>query len=342
MNDKLKVLSLFSGIGAFEKALTNLNIDYELISFSEINKHAIESYCAIHNVNKTFNLGDITKINIKEISNIDLLTHGSPCQDYSIAGKQEGGDKDSSTRSSLMWNTVNVIRHKKPKYVIWENVKNVLSKKHKHNFDKYISELNDIGYNSYYKVLNAKDYSIPQNRERIFVISIRKDIDDNKFELPHPQYLNKTIFDVLENNVDTSYHVNEHFINKIRNTEYKRDNYIIDTEKILNREFNESLIMDYRYDEGLRIRKNNICPTLTTRGRQSVSGVPIIYHPNKPLRFITPLECWRLMGFTDEDFYKAKVAGISEPQLYKQAGNSIVVNVVQEIFKNLLHTYLKK
>lgn len=124
--ERIKVLSLFSGIGAFEKALTNIGIEYDLIGFSEIDKYAAKSYCAVHNIEDTLNLGDITKINIENLpKDIDLISHGSPCQDYSVAGNNEGGDKGSGTRSSLMWNTVEIVRHCGPKYIIWENVKNV-------------------------------------------------------------------------------------------------------------------------------------------------------------------------------------------------------------------------
>ena len=154
----MKVLSLFSGIGAFEKALENLKIDYELVGFSEIDKFAIQSYCAIHSTTPDKNLGDISKIDLDNLPKCDLITHGSPCQDVSVAGKGKGGDVGTETRSSLMWNSVEIIRRCKPKYVIWENVKNVLSKKHRHNFDKYIESLEEIGYKNYYKVLNAKDY----------------------------------------------------------------------------------------------------------------------------------------------------------------------------------------
>lgn len=175
---KIKYLSLFSGIGSPEQALKNLGIEYELVGFSEIDKFAIRSYCAIHEVNENLNLGDIEKIDIENLpKDIDLITGGSPCQDYSVSGKNRGGDKGSGTRSSLMWNAVSIYEHCKPKYVIWENVKNVLSKKHKHNFDKYLDEMDRIGYNNFYKILNSKDYGVPQSRERVFVISIRKDLN---------------------------------------------------------------------------------------------------------------------------------------------------------------------
>ena len=130
---KLKILSLFTGIGAFERALKNIGIECEVVGFSEIDKYAIKSYCAIHNEDERKNLGDITKIDaklLKQVSSaasteIDIITHGSPCQDFSVAGKQAGAEKGSGTRSSLMWYTVDIVQQIKPKYVIWENVKNI-------------------------------------------------------------------------------------------------------------------------------------------------------------------------------------------------------------------------
>lgn len=204
----MRYLSLFSGIGSPEQALENLETEFELVGFSEIDKFAIKSYCAIHGVNENLNLGDITKIDIEKLSkDIDLITHGSPCQDFSIAGNGKGGDIGTNTRSSLMWNTVAICEHCQPKYVIWENVKNVLSKKHRHNFDKYLSEMNRIGFNNFYQVLNAKDYGVPQNRERIFVVSIRKDLEQN-FEFPIGYDNGIRLKDILEDEVDAKYYIN--------------------------------------------------------------------------------------------------------------------------------------
>lgn len=206
--EKLRVLSLFSGIGSPEMALRNLNIDYELVGFSEIDKWAIKSYCEIHGVDEKLNLGDISKIEIDKLPcKIDLITHGSPCQDFSVAGYGRGGELGSGTRSSLMWNTVEIVKYCNPKYVLWENVKNVISKKHKPTFDKYISTMDDIGYKNYYKVLNAKDFGVPQNRERIFVISIRKD-NENKFEFPIGFDNGIRLKDVLEQKVDEKFYIN--------------------------------------------------------------------------------------------------------------------------------------
>ena len=173
----MRVLELFAGIGACSKALTNLGIEHEIVDAVEIDKYAIKSFNAIHGTD--FEPQDITKWD-KDIE-CDLIMHGSPCQDFSVAGKGAGGDKDSGTRSSLMYETLRIVEKLKPKYVIWENVKNLLSKKHRHNFDAYLEAMEKLGYTNFYQVLNAKDYGIPQNRERVFTVSI---LDDRQFEFP--------------------------------------------------------------------------------------------------------------------------------------------------------------
>ena len=144
----LKVLELFAGIGACSKALENLEIEINYADVVEIDKYAIKSFNAIHNTN--FETQDIKQWN-KPINDIDLIMHGSPCQDFSVAGKQAGADVGSGTRSSLMYETIRIVEQTKPKYIIWENVKNILSKKHKHNFDNYIETMNQLGYNNYYQ-----------------------------------------------------------------------------------------------------------------------------------------------------------------------------------------------
>lgn len=137
------------------------------------------------------------------------------CQDFSLAGLQKGGDKGTNTRSSLMWNTIDIVKETKPKVVLWENVKNLLSKKHRHNFDSYIQIMEELGYNNYYEVLNAKDYGIPQNRERVYTISIRKDIDDGLFEFPKPFKLELKLKYLLENEVDEKYFLSDKMIKYI-------------------------------------------------------------------------------------------------------------------------------
>lgn len=215
----LKVIELFGGIGACSKALSNINIEYEIVDYVEIDKYAVNSFNAIHNTN--FEPQDIRKWNKK--IDVDLIMHGSPCQDFSLAGKQAGGDKGSGTRSSLMYETVRIVESLKPKYVIWENVRNLLSKKHKHNFINYINSLNDIGYNSYYEVLNAKDYGIPQRRERVFTVSIRKDIDKSSFLFPEKEELKLKLIDLLEKEVDEKYYLSDEQIKKLKvNTDLQK------------------------------------------------------------------------------------------------------------------------
>ena len=200
----IKVLELFAGIGACSKALERLGIKHEIVDAVEIDKYAIASFNAIHGTN--FETQDITKWD-KDIQ-VDLIMHGSPCQDFSVAGKQAGGDIGSGTRSSLMYETIRIVGKLRPKYVIWENVKNVISKKHKHNFDNYINRMNELGYTSYYQVLNAKDYGIPQNRERVFTVSIRKDIDSG-YNFPNKKTLEKNLQELLESNVEEKYFLSE-------------------------------------------------------------------------------------------------------------------------------------
>lgn len=208
----VKLLSLFSGIGAFEKALKNLGIEYELAGFSEIDKYAVKSYCAIHGVDESMNLGDITKIDEKKLPrDLDLITYGFPCQDISLAGKQKGlfNADGTQTRSGLFFEALRIIEGTQPKIAIAENVKNLTSKKFKLQFDIVLRCLEAAGYNNYWKVLNAKDYGIPQNRERVFIVSIRKDIDDGSFEFPKPFPLQLRLKDMLEEQVDEKFYLSD-------------------------------------------------------------------------------------------------------------------------------------
>lgn len=212
----MRVLELFAGIGACTTALKRLGIDVDIVDAVEIDKYAIASFNAIHGTN--FEPQDITKWD-KTLTNIDLITHGSPCQDFSIAGKQAGGDVGSGTRSSLMYETIRIVGQVRPKYVLWENVRNILSAKHKHNFDAYIETMKALGYNSYYQVLNAKDYGIPQNRERVYTVSIRKDIDKG-YIFPNKEELKLRLKDILEDVVDEKYYLSNAQIERIKTSTF--------------------------------------------------------------------------------------------------------------------------
>ena len=210
IKDHIEVLELFGGIGAPRKALMNLGIDFHTTDYVEIDKYAVKSYNAIYDENYTTQ--DVTKWD-KDI-HIDLLFHGSPCQDFSVAGLGKGGDEGSGTRSSLMFESIRIINKHKPKYVIWENVKGAISPKHKHNFDKYINTMDTLNYNTYWQIMNGVNYDTPQSRERIIAISVRKDIDTG-YEFPKPVPLTKTLADVLEDNVNEKYYVKQELTQKL-------------------------------------------------------------------------------------------------------------------------------
>ncbi|MEE1081602.1 MAG: DNA (cytosine-5-)-methyltransferase [Bacteroidales bacterium] len=202
----IRILELFAGIGACSKALTNLGIEHEIVDAVEIDKYAIKSFNAIHGTN--FEPQDITKWN-KDIK-ADLIMHGSPCQDFSVAGKNAGGDEGSGTRSSLLYETLRIVEKVQPDIVIWENVKNLLSKRHKHNHEAYIQRMSDMGYDSVTQILNAKDYGIPQNRERVFTLSIKRGSKLVKsYVHPQPRPLEIRLKDILEDEVEERYYLTD-------------------------------------------------------------------------------------------------------------------------------------
>ena len=211
----MKLLSLFSGIGAFETALDYLNVKYELVNYCEIDKYASKSYSLIHNVSEDKNLWDITTVDTSKLPNdIDLVTYGFPCQDISLAGKQKGFEHNGErTRSGLFFEALRIIEDTKPKIAIAENVKNLVSKKFKNEFEIVLTSLEEAGYNNYWQVLNAKDYGVPQNRERVFIVSIRKDIDTGKFKFPEPYPLKIRLKDMLEDKVDEKYYLSDKMLN---------------------------------------------------------------------------------------------------------------------------------
>jgi DNA (cytosine-5)-methyltransferase 1 len=183
---------------------------WTLVNFCELDKYAIKSYCAIHNVSEELNLGDITTVDPTKIADFDMMTWGFPCTDISISGKQKGfkDEEGNTTRSGLYYEGIRILREKKPKISIIENVKNLVGKRFKKEFESILNDLDEAGYNSYWKVLNAKDYGVPQNRERVYIISIRKDVDNGKFVFPEGFDNGKRLKDVLEDEVDEKFYIN--------------------------------------------------------------------------------------------------------------------------------------
>jgi len=316
--ENLKHFSLFSGIESFKKALTNLGIENELVGYSEFDKYASVSLSAIHGVSEELNYGDITKIDETKVPDCDLITYGFPCQDISVAGLGKG-IVEGETRSGLLFDALRIIKYKKPKYAIAENVKNLVGKRFKEDFEGLLAELESYGYNNYWKVLNAKDYGIPQNRERVFIVSIRKDVDDGKFEFPKP--LNCDNLDFRDYLSEDGFYLEPSDYDKVKG-------------------------LGAKYSFGGVVKDNTRIYNTITASYGKVSGNSMKFTYHGKYRYLTPKECWRLMGFTDEDYHKARQAledrfyngrDRSNSQMYKMAGNSIVVDVLEGIFKQLFN-----
>lgn len=213
----LKVFEAFTGVGSIEMALNNVGIPHEVVAIAEIDKFAIKSHEAIHG--ETHNLGDISQLQPEDIPDHDLFTYSFPCQDISVAGRGAGLSEGSGTRSGLLWECQKVITAKKPKYLLLENVKNLVGRKHKPNFDLWLEWLEEQGYSNYWKVLNAKDFGVPQNRERVFVISILGEHEPYVF--PEPVELKARLKDVLEVTVEGKFYMdNEKIQNFLYQLEY--------------------------------------------------------------------------------------------------------------------------
>ncbi|AFQ57967.1 Modification methylase HgiDII [Bacillus subtilis] len=441
MLSKLRVMSLFSGIGAFEAALRNIGVDYELIGFSEIDKYAIKSYCAIHNVSETLNVGDISKAKKDNIPYFDLLTSGFPCPTFSVAGGRDGMEykcsncshehlityedykkgvkcpkceavsKAKDERGTLFFETALLAEEKKPKFVILENVKGLINSGNGQVLRIISETMNNIGYRIDLELLNSKFFNVPQNRERVYIIGIREDLVENEqwvvgqkrndvlskgkkrlqeiniksfnFKWPLQDTVTKRLREILEDFVDEKYYLNEEKTKKLVEQ--------LGTAPLQKQEVREPLMVGHvdlkGHDAIKRVYSpEGLSPTLTTMGgghrepkiaekqkevravltpereekRQNGRrfkengepaftvntidrhGVAIGEYPKYKIRKLSPLECWRLQAFDDEDFEKAFAAGISNSQLYKQAGNSITVSVLESIFQELIHTYVNK
>lgn len=457
--------------------------NWKLVNFCEFDKYATSSYCAIHNENESKNLGDITKVDETKLEPFNMICGGSPCQDFSVAGKQKGSvwtckdcgheynpltvhwsERDKcpccgsnnieKTRSSLLVEYLRVIRANKPNFGMYENVKNIVGKQFKDTFKMFTDELDEYGYNVYWKVLNAKDYGIPQNRERVYLIFIKKELDNGKFTYPEPFDNGMRLKDVLEENVDEKFYISEDKVQRFLTNLNNEDALLYDACQVKregkSREYNDFCptltARDYKdprlvndnvvkqvgniskcegnwnnpqvgriystdgcsptlntcgggshepkivqlgnvnpFGKGMNgnvFDENGLAPTLTTNKgegnkiaiRQAtkkgyieceLGGVADLSYPESktrrgrvqengqicptitatetgvcriesPIRIrkLTPKECFRLMGFSDENFEAAEKM-VSNSQLYKQAGNSIVVDVLYYILVEL-------
>lgn len=272
------------------------------------------------------------------------MTWGFPCQDVSLNGKMEGIKEGN--RSGLYYEGYKILKEKKPKYSVIENVRNLTSKRFKNQFDSILKDIESLGYTNYWKILNAKDFGIPQSRERIFIISIRNDVDKKFFRFPTPTILKLKLKDLLEKNVEEKYYLSKNNIQELIKENTKKGyvkaeigdsiNYTFPNCKTkrgrVGKQIAHTILTASNMATLIKIGKTALCDDsdkqtnlLSTDGRYIMR-----------IRKLTPLECWRLMGFDDIDFYKIKSIGISDTQAYKQAGNSIVVNVLEKILYELL------
>lgn len=216
----LRIFEAFAGYGSQSLAFKYLqekhpDFAYEAVGCSDIEESAIKAYSMLHPGVK--NYGDVTKIDWSEVPDFDFISWSSPCQDFSSAGLRRGGEEGSGTRSSLIWEERRMIEAKHPKYIMLENVKGLLTEKMRPYFFRYLHDLEEYGYTNFYQVLNARDYGIPQNRERIFVISIRRDGDEPQYHFPSPIPLTLTVEDVVEDDVDAKFFLNKEQVQKFVN-----------------------------------------------------------------------------------------------------------------------------
>lgn len=337
MDAPLRVFESFAGIGTQHMALKRLGIPFEVVAISEFDKDASLSYTAIHG--KVHNFGDITKIDYDDIPPHDLFTYSFPCQSVSKEGNLEGFEKDSGTKSSVIWSAIEIIRHMKPKYLLAENVKNIISKRFIGGFNELVKTLDNIGYNTYYKVINSERY-VPQKRERVFVVSIRKDIDNGSFEFKEFKTSSRILLDLLDTDYDPKYIVTDTIMGKLL---WQDDGKAFDGNSLkvrnatkrgyLNAEHGDSVELTQPSSKTRRGRvQKQATPTLSTHSSVSVL---LVEDDAYTMRRLKPIEYWRLMDIADEDYFKAEKV-VKETALYRLAGNAIVVGVLEDIFRSLL------
>jgi DNA (cytosine-5)-methyltransferase 1 len=280
---------------------------------------------------RTGNFGDIRRINPSNLPDFDLMTYGFPCKDISIAGDQGGLSQNGNNQSSLLWECKEIIEEKRPDYLLMENVKNLVSKNHHDDFQQWVNYLSSLGYNSYYKVLNGWDFGVPQNRERVIKVSKHRSHDNSDFEFPEPKSLDRSVRDIM---IDESDVQDRLFYDKDRYDHITNSNYMDDVE--LNGPKNLYVVgnVDEKTHFNTRVYlADGSSPSLNTmRGGNRQPNILI----DDYVRRLEPIECWRLMGYSDDDFYKAKNdGGLSDSRLYERAGRGIVIPMLEDIFEKL-------
>lgn len=320
--EELKIISLFSGYGTQELALKYSGIKYRNVANCDILKSANEAYDSLHTTEEG-NLGDVSKVDEKNFPHCDFLTYSFPCQDISISGVQRGIEK--GTRSGLLYEVERIVEHNKPKFLLMENVKNLVSKNHIKKFNDYIEKLNSLGYGSAWMVLNGADFGCPQNRERVFMFSVLGESSlevSNKMMGVHNLKKSRTpMRGFVESTIDPKLFITPP--------------YEINTPKLSSVCRMIARRTDVKYDQARRIYSIDGCsPCLTT------SGSPQIMLDDKKIRTLTAREGYRFMGVKDEDIDNILTTSLTTKQHVALAGNSICVPVMQAIFEQFFTEYM--
>lgn len=346
---KINIATVFSGIGAIEHALQRLQIDHNIVFACDIDKYCKQTYFANYKINENQWYNDIKVLDGNKYKNkIDLFVGGSPCQSFSMVGKRKGLEDD---RGNLFFEFARLVDEIKPKIFIFENVKGLLSHNSGKTWETIEETIKGLGYTYYKQVLNSRDYGIPQNRERLFVIGF---LEEQSFEFPKPIPLEITMQNLLVDNPEVKYFLPEKGIkfvsdNKNLNKKYTQIDGKIALCQKANQQFNwhGDFVMDKYYlsekvknyvlSSGTRdfyskpaIDLSIARPLLSTMAKMHRAGVDNYITRGDKLRKLTPRECLRLMGFSDE--FKIVV---SDTQAYKQTGNSIVVDVLVNLLKSI-------
>ncbi|MFI3227432.1 MAG: DNA (cytosine-5-)-methyltransferase [Clostridia bacterium] len=350
-----KIVSLFSGIGGFELGIQNSNLDVEVVFASEIDKYAQISYAANFNGKDLY--GDITKIDEKIIPDHDILVGGFPCQAFSIAGKQNGFE---DARGTLFFDVARILKEKQPKYILLENVKNLISHDKGKTINVILNTLNDLNYTVDFTVLNSNESGVPQNRERTFIVGIlnqpcekfvtdyrSKKINELKQSLNTNNYNGFNFFsnltfqaesyfikDTLDYDVNLKYHINNEYVDKFLNDNDFKCNAPCESKIIKLFDLPRDVWNDLERQRRV-YSINGISPTILARSDATKIFV------NGKVRKLTPIENLRIQGFSKNFISNIKIANMSDAQLYKQSGNAVSPPVITGIF-NQLATYMEE
>ena len=350
----IRLIELFAGIGAQAKALEKLGVNFEHYKICEIDKYACKAYNLIHNTN--FETSDISSLHASDLEIADtdkyeyILTYSFPCTSLSTLGKQQGMVKGSNTASSLLWEVQRILaecEHKNlPQILLMENIPQIHSKKNIKQFEEWQAFLVSLGYTNYWQDLSAKDYGVPQSRNRCFMVSILN--SPLKYEFPLPFALDKNLQNLLEDKVDRKYFLSKLMVEccmSQRNKTFNRQKIFLDALKQPNLKgvaktlttANDKSTSNYIIEEAaITDKQDNIYNLEGSSFAALISAFPN-FSGNIRIRKLTPKECFRLMGFEDKDFEILVENKISNTQLYKMAGNSIVVDVLYYIFKQFFN-----